>query len=147
MFAMPSRMCCSTFHVGLIKVQTNGKLSTVRNLRFSLWTNNSMPYICEGEVYGLIGKAGELFPSQYCFHFAKISPNNYPHNTFVPALAVGLQTRGTHITLHKMSDYTHNSIVNSILIIQSNQINWVSTLTVVSTIRYTLTCRYSLNGV
>ena len=97
-----------------------------------------MPYICEGEVYGLIGKAGELFPSQYCFHFAKISPNNYAH-TSVPALAVGLQTRGTHITLHKMSDYTHNSIVKCILIIQSDQINWVSTLTVVSAIKYTLT--------
>ena len=120
-------------------MQTNRKLSTARNVRLSLCTNNSVPYICEGEVYGLIGKAGELFPSQYCFHFAKISPNNYPHNTFVPALAVGLQTHGTHITLHKMSDYTHNSIVNSILIIWTDQIDRLSTLMVVSAIKYTLT--------
>ena len=76
---------------------------------------------------------------------AKISPNNYPHNTFVPALAVGLQTCGTHIILHKMSDYTHNSIVKCILIIQSNQIDWVSTLTVVFAIKYTLNS-YWLNG-
>ena len=100
-----------------------------------------IPYLifCNGEVYGVIGKAGKLFSFSLLLTFCQISRNNYPHNTFVPALAVGLQTRGTHITLHKMSDYTHNSIVKCILIIQSDQINWVSTLTVVSAIKYTLT--------